>query len=570
MQELRKDIAYPEPRWKGRTKIRHVIRLAAFGVTVLTLHQTFIKSHQGYSVEQKLVAADDSKRDVITLATVVFITSGTTYNIPANCNNAQIDCIGPGASGGVQNYTGCAAGGGGGAFSRKNSQALTPSSVVNIAVPQGAAGASSSGGSNGNTAGATWFGGSGGGVGAFCLANPGSAGGWGTTGGASGGGGGNAASGVGDLKYSGGRGGNVTSGTTIAGSGGGGAAGPSGNGSQGVDNGSTNTGTAGGAGDNGNTAAGADGTQYDATHGSGGGSGGASTPSAINQTTNPGGRYGGGSGGAVSNATNTSGKGGDGLIVLTYTPILFLTVNKAFGNFTLSNNTTVRVSNSLNKAFGNYTLASQVTVRVASTLNKAFNNFTLSSFVGNFHLSSLQTTFGNFTLAATTTSPHVVSLSATFGNFTLASALRPLATLTLNKGFANFTLVGRMTSYRLWPDIVPPDYPIAPQRDMNVLELGYGFYREAAANGINWNQEKTVSLRWGALTTDQKNIFEAFLKARGGTGRFNYRLPHWPNTETWVCSRWNFSYALPGTDSSGDRRWVLTATFERRFDPTFG
>src|SRR6266478_1891236 len=84
---------------------------------------------------------------------VIFLTSGTTWAVPANFNSANntIECIG-GGGGGQTGFSSSRAGGGGGggAYSKAVNVTLTPSSTVGIAV--GAAGAGNNpGGTGGDT-----------------------------------------------------------------------------------------------------------------------------------------------------------------------------------------------------------------------------------------------------------------------------------------------------------------------------------------------------------------------------------------------------------------------------------
>jgi hypothetical protein len=123
-----------------------------------------------------------------------------------------------------------------------------------------------------------------------------------------------------DVGYAGGVGGNYSATTSHYGGGGGGAAGPHGAGSNGANAGAAIS--AGGASDGGTVAgattaggAGRSGTQWDASHGTG--SGGAGGNGAL--AGGVGGRYGGGAGGC-GNTNTTNPAGGDGLIILTYTP----------------------------------------------------------------------------------------------------------------------------------------------------------------------------------------------------------------------------------------------------------
>ena len=245
-----------------------------------------------------------------TATTVVYLTSGTTWTVPSDWNNAlnTIETIGAGGAGAVS-------GGGGGAYSKISNLTLSPGSVT-YQVGVG-------GTSNGATGTDTWFNGAS--LAASSVGAKGGGGGISGAGSVAGGAGGLASSGIGTTKYSGGNGG-VASGASSQGSGGGGAAGLNGAGGVGVAAGS---GGAGGQGDNGHGGAGGtggstganggNGTEYDASHGSGGGGGGIN----INGTAGTGGLYGGG-GGGIGDTSSNQGNGANGLIRITY---VFSTVN---------------------------------------------------------------------------------------------------------------------------------------------------------------------------------------------------------------------------------------------------
>lgn len=278
--------------------------------------------------------------------TTVFITSGTSTVIPADCftvgtGSEFLDCIGAGGSGGAfRGGASRASGAGGGAWARAQSITLTPNSTVTIQVGAGGPSVNSSGtATNGNSGTDTWFNGASFAA-SVCGAKAGILGpaaGANTTGGAGGaeascrGGSGGSTTNPGtSFARSGGKGADCSNSGT--GGGGGGTGGPSGNGVAGTNNATLNSGSGGGAGDNGSGGAGSAGgtgggssnggagTEYDSSHGSGGGSGGCFVSSGG--TSGAGGVYGAGSGGSSGNVsgTSTSSKGGDGLIVLRYTP----------------------------------------------------------------------------------------------------------------------------------------------------------------------------------------------------------------------------------------------------------
>ena len=225
---------------------------------------------------------------------MVFITSGTSFIVPADCNKFDwIDCTGEG--GGCGNST-TLPGGAGGAWSRVNNLTVTPGSTVYCQIGTGAsigvAGKDTWINKTSNSAPTSTADG--------CLAKGGGT----TTGGPSVGGA--AASGVGDSKYSGGGSSSAPRG------GGGGAAGPSGDGNSGsgTDGGSADAGLGGAGGISSSSTPPGNGTEYDATHGSGGGGYG------KNFGGSSGGKYGGGAGG-----DNRGGQiSGGGLIAYSYTP----------------------------------------------------------------------------------------------------------------------------------------------------------------------------------------------------------------------------------------------------------
>ncbi len=279
----------------------------------------------------------------------VFLTSGTSWTVPAdwNSSNNTIEVIGGGGAGEDTN--------GGGAYSKATNVTLTPSSSVAYAVGAGGAVSSGNGGDTyfcnsasncASIAGTAVIGGAKGGAGST-----------GTNGGA----GGAAASGIGAVKYSGGSGGNGNV-DSETGGGGGGAGGPNGNGGNGgngptdwsddyggggggggggtngtngagsggdggnnylgsggaTSNGGNGTNGGGGGGNCGDGGSGGAGTEWDATHGSGAGGGGGGFCGGGSTGGNGGGYGGGGGGGGES--VSAGGAGGQGLIVVTYAP----------------------------------------------------------------------------------------------------------------------------------------------------------------------------------------------------------------------------------------------------------
>lgn len=250
--------------------------------------------------------------------TVIFLTSGSSWTVPADWNSASntIEVIGGGGGGGggrsrpVLESPQGGGGGGGGAYAKIANVSLTPSGSVSYSIgTAGSAGAASGAGDSG---GDTWFSSTG-----TLLAKGGSGGSDPSVG--TGGAGGNAGSSVGSVTHNGGAGGNGSTGTGGS-AGGGGAAGPNGNGNNGGGSGSPSGGSGdagyGGAGGTGSASptAGGDGTEWDATHGSGGGAGGNNSSSANGLA---GGNYGGGGSGG-SGPGSLGGVGAPGLIVITY------------------------------------------------------------------------------------------------------------------------------------------------------------------------------------------------------------------------------------------------------------
>ena len=302
------------------------------------------------------------------MATVIFLTSGTTWTVPSDWNDSSntIVCIGGGGSGGGAGASEIIGGGGGAAVILTNFD-LTPDATVYISIGAGGVGASNTAGgdtwlnkttnaapalvANGALAKAGAAGSTGGGGGRpeYCVGNTVYSGGNGGTSGYWGGGGGGSAAGPtgvgraggagtasGDTGGGGGGGSNGGSstaggaGTTDGGAGGNGTGG-SGGGTAGVNaaggNGSSGGGGGGGDGSSGSTSyPGGDGSAdaaFDATHGSGGGGGGAGSGASGNGADGgDGANYGGGGGGASwPDGMGTGGNGGAGIIVITYEPL---------------------------------------------------------------------------------------------------------------------------------------------------------------------------------------------------------------------------------------------------------
>jgi hypothetical protein len=173
--------------------------------------------------------------DLPALVNVVFLLSGTTFEVPATWNDADnsIHTIGGAGGGGTPIFAVLAAGGGGGgAYSAIVNKVLTPGAMLTYHVGTGGAA-----GVNGTD---TWFNGA-----SLAASSVGAKG--GTTGAVTdGGAGGAAASGIGTTKHSGGDAGDGgNGGSRNGGGGGGGAAGPNGDGAEG------SRGTNGGGGEGG-------------------------------------------------------------------------------------------------------------------------------------------------------------------------------------------------------------------------------------------------------------------------------------------------------------------------------
>lgn len=248
------------------------------------------------------------------MATVIVLTAGATWTVPADWNNANnsVECIG-GGQGGQDGVASCVSatpgtGGVGGSYAKSSNFSLTPGASVNIQIGAGSAHALSP-----SAGGDTWFSSS-----ATLQAK----------------GGASAASNVGTTTHTGGAAGGVGA---QSGGGGGGAAGLNGNGNPGVTPGGA-LGGAGGSGDAGsggsagaggnptNGGPGGNGAEYTATAGGtfgsgGGGGGGSSSPG----NGGAGGNYGagGGGGGAVIPTSALGGNGTQGIIVITYVPLVF-------------------------------------------------------------------------------------------------------------------------------------------------------------------------------------------------------------------------------------------------------
>src|SRR6266480_2613592 len=301
--------------------------------------------------------------------TTIYLTTGTTWVVPADWNNANntIEVIGGGGGGktAAAAQLGSGGGGGGGAYSKATNVTLTPGATVTIAV--GAAGAANGGaGGDAYLCNAT----------TNCASIAGTAVLAGAKGGAGGavkigGAGGATASGVGATKFAGGIG--AGGGNEFGGGGGGGAGGTTAAGSAGVISvfganggaggvGGTASGGAGGTGglkssgpgNAGAGGAGGTGTVWDATHGAGGGGGGGgynggsggcptgqTCPSPTPWPSLPGpggagGKYGGGGGGGGDSDSGrvpgVGAAGSQGIITVFYAPSFNQSAYRLFNN----------------------------------------------------------------------------------------------------------------------------------------------------------------------------------------------------------------------------------------------
>lgn len=297
---------------KGK-KVRSLLASTLIiGAMSFNLYEVSKQSIPGQQSFASTVVVGNAKgylsKEVIPLATVVFLTSGTSYARPADWNDASnsIEAIGGGGGGGGGTSDPCLGftsgnGGGAGAYAKVSNQTLAASTAYAI----GAGGTGTTGASigvpNGNPGGNTTW------ASTIVVAKAGVN----TVGGTT-------AASTGTVKFAGG---NAGSGAAAATSGaGGGAGGPNaaGNNASGT-TGGRGDGTFGGLGGtlNNNGAAGA---EYTATAGGtagSGGGGGSSSSGAV------GGRAGGlyGAGGSGSGGGSTAGNGAQGIIIVTYTPI---------------------------------------------------------------------------------------------------------------------------------------------------------------------------------------------------------------------------------------------------------
>ena len=277
-----------------------------------------------------------------------FLTSGSSWTVPNDWNSASntIQCIGAGGNGAVDSSTHSGGGGGGGSYASVSNVALAAGSVTVQIAASGSGSNTLFDNSSGTTVLSCGAGGNaslltGGSAGAVVTGSgySGGAGGSGSSGGSltAGGGGGGAAgpsgageagAGVASGVTGGGGGGGSDGGSSTAGSAGSGTTGGNGGeghlgtgagsgGTSGLAGGAATAGTGGGGGGSGGSASGGGGgaidEAFDSSHGAGGGGGGG-----ADGNGGTGGIYGGGGGGTIT--TKTVGAGGQGIIVITYTP----------------------------------------------------------------------------------------------------------------------------------------------------------------------------------------------------------------------------------------------------------
>lgn len=256
--------------------------------------------------------------EVKAVPAVVILTLADTspWDVPIGWNNTNntVEVIGGGGGGAGGTSGGGAApgdGGGGGAYARTANITLTPEGKVNFQI--GTAGAAGTASGNGGAGGDTWFDGTGTDCASQSVCGDGGLG--GVTGNGGVGTGGTLANSIGGAQeYIGGDGG--TDGAI--GGGGGGAGGLSGDGvtASGGTGGNGDAGSGGGGGSSGKPAGvGGDGIEWTDAGSGGGGGGGNKDPGGA------GGNSGGGGGGGDTGKAGAVGT--EGVIVITYEPILF-------------------------------------------------------------------------------------------------------------------------------------------------------------------------------------------------------------------------------------------------------
>lgn len=250
-------------------------------------------------------------------ATVIFLTSGTSFTTPSDWTNTNtVECIGSGGNGRLGTASVGRGGGGGGAYALVSNLALSGSITYEVA----AGGTFSTGTYFNGTASTS--------ASVSCQSGRSAAN-------AFAGAGGTTAGSIGTIKYAGGDGanGDVCSGGTGEGGGGGGAGGPYGGGQAGDF-------SSGGYAGGGFGGAGGGGAGQEWNYGAGGaGSGGGGN------MESDGGAYGGGGGGGGADNCffgGVAGNGYQGIIVVTYWPTLSSMV-KILGGKTLIQGGSVRI-----------------------------------------------------------------------------------------------------------------------------------------------------------------------------------------------------------------------------------
>ena len=292
------------PSWQSETAYIIGQQIVVYVSSNYYVQQVTIAGTSGASTPSFSNTTGGTTADGSAEWTCAGLLSAPVWIVPADWNNTNtVECIG---AGGAPYSNLGEGGGGGGAYAKISNLTLT----VGASVPYQVGFCQELTGQD------TWFNGT-----TLAGSSVGAKGGAGTSTG-TGGAGGAAASCIGTLAYSGGAGGNSTGGFNLP-AGGGGAAGPNGSGAAGANYNAGGNGGQGGNGEGGagGTAAnpgnsGADGTEWGSA-GSGGGGGG--NNASDNGEGGAGGLYGGGCGAA--GGVNGAPLGGQGIIVISYTPI---------------------------------------------------------------------------------------------------------------------------------------------------------------------------------------------------------------------------------------------------------
>lgn len=87
--------------------------------------------------------------------------------------------------------------------------------------------------------------------------------------------------------------------------------------------------------------------------------------------------------------------------------------------------------------------------------------------------------------------------------------------------------------------------PVSPARGATIAVAPNVYRAEFGGNlvtrwaaGIN-TQKRQAQLKFGPITVAQADTIEAFLRARGGTAPFWYRLPDMSVSILWTCVSWS-------------------------------